>query len=142
MEKANRDDEPETCPRRKRTSTGRKSKGGGLEFEWPSDDSVAVKSTFHVSKGHWAFDAVNGSCWNMAAGYLAQTAADFVAVQETMEDSIADTEQVARNKGWKAAISSCIFTMAEGRSAGKAVCIRTHLGARKSFAEECIDKLV
>ena len=144
VEKANHVDEPETCLRRRRTSTGRKSKGGGLEFEWPSDDSLAANSTFHVSQGHWAFDTVNGSCWNTAAGYLAQTAADFVAVQETttLEDSIADTEQAARNKCWQAAISPCILTMAEGRPAGTAVCSRTHLGARKSFAEECIDKLV
>ena len=79
--------------------------GGGLEFEWPSDDSFAADSTFHVSQGHWAFDTVNGSCWNTAAAYLAQTVADFVAVQETtsLEDSIADIGQVARNKGWKAA---------------------------------------
>ena len=31
--KAGQDDEPETCPRRKRTSMGRKSKGGELGFE-------------------------------------------------------------------------------------------------------------
>ena len=30
------DQEPDTCPRRKRTNTGRKSKGKGLELEWPS----------------------------------------------------------------------------------------------------------
>ena len=28
-------DEPDTCPRRKRSSTGRQSKCGGLGFEWP-----------------------------------------------------------------------------------------------------------
>ena len=68
IEKASHDDEPETCPRRRRTSTGRKSKGGGLEFERPSGDSLAANSTYHVSQGHWAFDTVNGSCWNTAAG--------------------------------------------------------------------------
>ena len=45
-------DELETCPRRKRSSTGRKSKGGGLGFEWPSDDSLTASSTFHASQGH------------------------------------------------------------------------------------------
>ena len=74
-------DEPETCPRRKRTSIGRKGKGGGLDAVWPSDDSLTASSTFHRSQGHWAFETVNGSCWNTAAEYLTQTAADFVAIQ-------------------------------------------------------------
>ena len=56
-----RDDEPDTCPRRKRTSTSRKGKGEGLELEWPSDDSLAAGSKFHVTQGHWAFETVNGS---------------------------------------------------------------------------------
>lgn len=51
VEEPSHDDEPETCPKRRRTSTGRKSKGGGLEFEWPSDDSLAANSTFHVPQG-------------------------------------------------------------------------------------------
>ena len=55
-------DEPETCPRRKRTSTGRRSKGDGLDYEWPCDDSLTARSTFHVSQGQWAFETVNGSC--------------------------------------------------------------------------------
>ena len=59
-----------------------------------------------------------------------------------MEDSIADTEQAARNKGWKAALSPCNLTKAEGKSAGTAVCSRTHIGARKSFSNECSSKLV
>ena len=104
--KADKEDEPETCPIRKRTSTGRKSKGEGMYFKWPSDDSLAATSTFHRSQGHWAFETVNGSCWKTAAEYLAKTAADFVAVQETttLEDSIVDTEHAARNKGWKVAM--------------------------------------
>ena len=87
---------------------------------------------------------MNGSCWNTAAEYLTQSAADFVAVQETkiVEDSIADTEQAARNKGWKTAISPCNLTTAEGKSAGTAVCSRTHVGSRKSFADECSDRSV
>ena len=56
-----------------------------------------------------------------------------------MEDSIADTEQAARNKGWKAAISPRILTKAEGKSAGTTVCSRTHFGAKKSYGEECSD---
>jgi hypothetical protein len=136
------EDEPDTCPRRKRTSTGRKSKGEGLDMEWPSDDSLAANSTFHAMQGHWAFETVNGSCWNTASEYLTKSAADFVGIQESkiLEGSIADTEQAARNKGWKTAISPCILTAAEGKSAGTAVCCRTHIGARRSFAEDCMDK--
>ena len=100
-----------------------------MDFEWPSDDSLAATSTFHRSQGHWAFKTVNGSCWKTAAAYLTQTAADFVAVQETttLEDCIADTEQAARNKGWKVAMSPCILTDAEGKSAGIAICSRTQI---------------
>ena len=93
VEKGNRDDEPDTCPRRKRTRTGRKSKGEGLGRGWPSYDSLTTSSTFHRAQGHWAFEAVNDSCWDTAAEYLTQSAADFVAVQETttLEASIAET---------------------------------------------------
>ena len=111
---------------------------------WPSDDSLAASSAFHRSQGRWAFETVNGNCWNTTAEYLTKTAADFVAVQETttLEDSIADTEQAARNKGWKTAMSPSILTQAEGKSAGTAICCRTHIGARKPFADECSDKMV
>ena len=128
--KGNREEEPDTCPRRKRTRTGRKSKGDGLDFEWPSDDSLTASSTFHRSQGHWAFETVNGNCWDTTAEYLTQTKADFVAVQETttLEDSIADTEQAARNKGWRTAMSPSILTQAEGKSAGTAICGMTHIG--------------
>ena len=137
-------DEPETCPRRKRSSTGRKSKGDGLGFEWPCDASLTAAYKFHVSQGQWAFETVNGSCWNTAAEYLTQSKADFVAVQDTttLEESIADTEQAARNKGWRTAMSPSILTLAEGKSAGTALCCRTHIGVRKSFAEGCSDKVV
>ena len=108
--KTKRKEEPDTCPRRKTTSTGRKGEGVGLDTEWPKDDSLAASSSFHVTQGHWAFDSVNGSCWNTAAEYLTQSAADFVAVHEATiaDDSIADTEQAARNKGWRTAINPCI----------------------------------
>ena len=137
-------DEPETCPRRKRSSTGRKSKGDGLGFEWPCDASLTAASKFHVSQGQWAFETVNGSCWNTAAEYLAQTAADLVAVQETTiaEDGVPDVEQAARNKGWKTALTPCNVTKAEGMSAGTAVCSRTHIGARRSFDDNCCSKWV
>ena len=96
---APKSDEPETCPRRKRTSTGRKAEGERLEPVWPSDNSLSASSKFHASQGHCPFETVNGSCWNTAAEYLAKTAADFVAVQEAkiLKTSIADTEQAARN---------------------------------------------
>ena len=58
---------PETCPRRKKTSTGRRGEGEGLSIEWPSDDSLAAQSKFHRQAGHWAFETANGSCWNTAA---------------------------------------------------------------------------
>lgn len=142
--KGNQEEELETYPRRKRTSIGRKSKGEGLDREWPSDNSLIASSTFHRSQGHWAFETVNGNCWNTTAEYLTQTKVDFVAVQETttLEDSIADTEQVARNKGWRTAMSPSILTQVEGNFVGTAICCRTHIGARKSFSDECCDKVV
>jgi len=143
--KANvQDDVPDTCPRRKSTSTGRKSIGQGLELEWPSDDSLAASSKFHITQGHWAFETVNGSCWNTAAEYMTQTSADFLAIQEAKipKDSIADTEQAARNKGWRTSVSPCIRTEAEGLSAGTALGCRTHIGVRKSFADGCSDAAV
>ena len=119
--KGGMEEEPHTCPRRKKTRTGRKGIGAGLGLEWPSDDSLAASSTFHRSQGHWAFDTVNGSCWNTTAEYLTQTKADFVAVQETttLDDSIADTEQAARNKGWKTAMSASISTPPKGNQRGR-----------------------
>ena len=67
-----------------------------------------------------------------------------MAVQEakTLKTCIADTEQAARNKGWKTSISPCFLTHADGLSAGIAICCRTQIGARKSFADECSDKVV
>ena len=87
---------------------------------------------------------INGSCWTTSANYLTQTAADFVAVHETtiLAESVPDTEQAARNKGWKAALTPCNLTKAEGKSAGTAVCCRTHIGARKSFDDDCCSKWV
>lgn len=71
---------PETCPRRKKTSTGRRSEGEGFSIECPSDDSLVAQSKFHRQAGHWAFETANGRCWNTAAEYLCRTAADFVAL--------------------------------------------------------------
>ena len=67
-----------------------------------------------------------------------------MAVQEitTLEESIADVEQVARNKGWKTAMTPSNLTLAEGKSAGTAICSRTHIGARRSFPDECSDRVV
>ena len=39
-------------------------------------------------------------------------------------------------------MSPSILTQAEGKSAGTALCCRTHIGVRKSFAEGCSDKVV
>ena len=115
-----------------------------MDIIWPKDDSLAASSSYHVTQGHWAFDTANGSCWNTAAEYLTVSAADFVAVQEAKipECSIADTEQAARNKGWRTAINPCIITAAEGKSAGTAVCSRTQIGSRNSFEQSCNDKLL
>ena len=113
-----------------------------MDVEWHKDVSLVASSTFHVTQGHWAFDSVNGSCWNTAAEYLALSSADFVAIQEAKipEECINDTEQAARNKGWSTAINPCIVTAAEGRSAGTAVCSRTQIGSKNSFADKCEDK--
>ena len=141
---ATRPDEPDTCLRRKRTSIGRKSKGECLEFEWPSDDSMSAQSTVHVGAGSRAFETINGSCWNTTAEYRTQSAADFAAVQETniLEDSVCDTEQAARNKGWGTVISPCFLSAVDDKSFGTSVCSRTHIGSRNSFADGRIDKAV
>ena len=109
-----------------------------MEIEWPKDDSLAASSSFHVTQGYWAFDSVNGSCWNTAAEYLTLSAADFVAIQETKipVGNTTDTEQAARNKGWSTAINPCIVSAAEGKSAGTAVCSGTQIGSKNSFADE------
>ena len=115
-----------------------------MEIEWPKDDSLAASSSFHVTQGHWAFDSVNGSCWNTATEYLTLSAADFVAIQETKipMESITDTEQAARNKGWSTAINPCIVTAAEGKSAGRPYAAGHRLGPRilsrtKAVTDRC-----
>ena len=61
-----------------------------------------------------------------------------MAIQEAKipKESITDTEQAARNKGWSTAINLCIITTAEGKSAGTAVGSRTQIGSKNSFADE------
>ena len=117
-------------------------KGSTLSGRRTTRSLPAPRSIGH--KVIWAFETVNGSCWNTTAEYLTQSKADFVAFQETttLEDSIADTEQAARNKGWRTAMSPSILTQAEGKSAGTALCCRTHIGVKKSFADGCSDKVV
>ena len=39
-------------------------------------------------------------------------------------------------------MSPCILTDSEGKSACAAVCSRTHIGARKSFSDDCSSKMV
>jgi len=57
-----------------------------------------------------------------------------VAIQEAKipKNECADNEQAARNSGWKAAIGPCTVTEAEGKSAGVAICGRTHVGMKNS----------
>ena len=48
----------------------------------------------------------------------------------------ADIEQAARNSGWRTAIGTCTITEAEGKSAGVAICGRTHIGMKNSICDE------
>ncbi len=70
-----------------------------------------------------------------AKKYLEKTQADFVAVQEAKvtKGEAKDAEQAARNSGWRTAIGACVITEAEGKSAGVAICGRTHIGMNNSL---------
>lgn len=79
-----------------------------------------------------------------AKKYLERTQADFVAIQETKisKNDCADTEQAARNSGWRTAIGPCAITEADGKSAGVATCGRTHVGMKNSIRDEAWPKLL
>ena len=98
----------------------------------------------HRDEGLWAFDTCNANAWAGAKKYLERTQADFVAVQEAKITSgeCADVEQAARNSGWKTAIGACTITEAEGKSAGVAICGRTHIGMKNSICDEAWPKLL
>ena len=80
--------------------------------------------------------------WGQQA--LERTQADFVAIQKakTPKSECADTEQAARNSVWKAAIGPCTITGADGKSAGVAICGRTHVGMKNSISNEAWPKLL
>lgn len=76
--------------------------------------------------------------------YLERTQADFVNILEASisKDECADTEQTARNSGWTIAIGPCTITVADGTSAGVAICGRTHVGMKNSICNEAWPNLL
>lgn len=63
---------------------------------------------------------------------------DSVAIQEAKlaTAECADAEQTARNSGWRTAVGPCTITAADGKSAGVAICGRTHVGMKNSICNE------
>ena len=111
----------------------------GLEdLSCADDGSLSLLSKEHRLEGLCAFDTCNSNAWAGARKYLERTQADFVAIQEAKisNDERADTEQAARNTGWKTAIGACAITDADGKSAGVAICGRTHIGMKNSICDE------
>ena len=79
-----------------------------------------------------------------AKKYLERTQVDFVAVQEATfaKVEVVDAEQIARNSGWVTAVGPCAITVADGQSAGVAMCGRTHVGMKNSISNEAWPKLL
>jgi len=121
---------PATAKERLRLSRDSPSPNGIDDLSWADDGSLSALSKQHWHQGLWAFDTCNANAWSGAKKYLEKTQADFVAVQEAKipKEECADNEQAARNSGWKTAIGPCTITEAEGKSAGVAICGRTHVG--------------
>ena len=112
-------------------------------MSWVDDGSLSLLSKQHWFEGLWAFDTCNPNAWLGAKKYLERTQADFVAIQEAKRPTseCADIEQAARNSGWKTAIGPCTITGADGKSAGVAICGRTHVGMKNSICNETWPKL-
>ena len=92
----------------------------------------------HRKLGLWAFDTVNPNAWTGAEEVLDSSTADFVAFQETKveADEKLNKEEVAKGKGWKMSINTCLYGEGGGRSAGVAVGCRKHIGMDEAFEDE------
>ena len=84
--------------------------------------------------GLWAFDQINPNCGTGALDFLANTAADFVCLQETkrFEGVPSQTlERDAKVRGWTLSAVPCGWGEKGGPSAGVAVAARRHIGMAK-----------
>ena len=98
----------------------------------------------HRKLGLWAFDTVNPNAWPGAEEVLDSSTADFVAFQEAKveADEKLNKEAVAKGKGWKMSINTCLFGDGGGKSAGVAVGCRKHIGMDEAFADEELPRLI
>ena len=80
-------------------------------IEFISSHTVNLKDDTHRKLGLWAFDTANGNAWAGARETLAESSADFVAVQEAKVslDDVPDTEATARGQGWNVSIAPCLY---------------------------------
>ena len=100
--------------------------------------TVNLDDDRHRKLGLWAFDTVNPNAWPGAEEVLESSTADFVAFQEAKVEAEEkqNKEAVAKGKGWKMSINTCLFGDGGGKSAGVAVGCRKHIGMDESFADE------
>ena len=85
----------------------------------------------HRKQGLWAIDTVNPNAWPGTADYLKQTSADLCVTQEAKlsdGEDVATAVQTMRAAKWSASITPCSVSVKGGRSAGVAVCTRSHVG--------------
>ena len=101
---------------------------GFVELEM--DVTVRLSDQSHRDQGLWAFDTVNPNVWPGVAEYLAGTSADGVMMQDTTVDgaSVEEIEATTKRKGWRTALSGCLYGEGGGKSAGVAVACRSHVG--------------
>ena len=101
---------------------------------WPSELHVRIDDDSHVKQGWWAIDTVNPNAWPAAADYLKRTSVEVVAVQDAKVESgrhIDEAEQSMRACKWTASLEPCVVSQGEGKSAGVAVAVRSHIGLSK-----------
>ena len=127
--------------RKHKAGKARAAKVGQAE-SWILKEAVEGKDFSHRDYGLWAVDTANPNAWSGATEYLNDSAADFMAIQETRVDgeAVKDAENTARNLGWSASVSPCLQGVGGGKSAGVAVACRKHIGMSTSCEEVDLPK--
>ena len=84
----------------------------------------------HRASALWAIDTVNANAWDGTIAYLADSAADIAAVQETRRTSsqCPAAEREASRVGWALSLAPARSTDAERASAGVGVAAKAHIG--------------
>ena len=98
--------------------------------EFTAGSKVKLKDTSHRKLGLRALETANPNAWAGAKQILAESGADFIAIQEARVDQeeVADNEAAAKTLKWRASITPCLYGEGGGKSAGAAVCCRSHVG--------------